>query len=477
MQRERPHSADIEEHVLGACFYMDDITEKVVGYVGTRYDMFAVAAHRWIYEAIYRAYQDGKSIDPAIIQDKLGKKIHQVGGFERLLELTNITARPEVVDSYLNIINDYHLRREIILGSGDVVNAAYDDENDVEEVITLYSSVLDRVSKEKYHDRSAPIQDIIQDALEVVEQRMANPGIHGVPTGFALDKYTGGWQDGSFYVIGARPSIGKTALVLQSAYHGATIASKEKRRAGYYWNGEMLNRDMVARLIALESGVNYVKMRDGNVTPDEFSRIVDAAGRVHNASLEFDDTPGIGIHALRSKYKTYCKAHDGDTILYVDYLQLMSGHKEGNREQEISSIARGLKEIALETQTPVIALSQLSRECLKRNYCQPQLGDLRESGSLEQDADGVILLNRPEFFGYDTYKDKPSKDLGIISVAKMRQGMVGDIGMRFNKTFAEWQNPVSGMSQPNNNPSPESETRGEAIMPHTISLDDDDQPF
>lgn len=475
-ERVPPQSPEIEEVVLGTVLFDPDSLDRVRGRIGSS-DAFYVPRHRHVFEAMCNLSDANHRYDMILVENYLRdrKLLQQVGGSDFLADLSRHHVISDRIDEYVDVILDKYVLRQSILRANEVTKQAYEGDSDSEEVITLFASHADSLGKLRYTDRSGRVQDILTESLEDVENRMKNPGIHGVPSGFAFDKLTGGWQEGSLYIIGARPSIGKTALVLQSAYFASKYAG-DKRTPVYYWNGEMLNKDMVKRLIAIESRINYIKMRDGRIDGNEFQRMVDASGRVYEAMLEFDDTPGIGVHALRSKYKAFVKRHSGRGMLCVDYMQLMSGHKEGNREQEISSIARALKQTALETATPVIALSQLSRQCLTRNYSKPSIGDLRESGAIEQDADGILLLNRPEFFGHETYNGKSTKGLGIVDVAKMRQGMTSEVEMRFNKSFAEWQNPEYETDHYNDR----EETEQRAPTPYTvpdIDFTDDDQPF
>lgn len=469
-----PQAVEVEESLLGTLIFERESLDIVRAKIGNNSDVFYKPSHRMIFDAICKLSDNNSSYDLILIENYLrdNDQLDRVGGANALSDLTRQTVPTPLIEDYADVLVDKYIKRTAIKYASEITDQAYSPEYDSAEVATLFGSKSDSLGRLKYTDRSGRVQDILSETLTDIEARMENPGIHGVPTGFAIDRLTGGWQDGSLYIIGARPSIGKTALALQSAYNSASLPG-DKRTPVYYWNGEMLNKDMVARLIALESRVNFIKMRDGRISYDDYDNIVRASEKVYEAQLEIDDTPGIDVHALRSKYKSFVKKNNGKAMLCVDYIQLMSGHKEGTREQEISSIARALKETAKETSTPVIGLSQLSRNCLTRNYSKPSLADLRESGSIEQDADGVLLLNRPEFFGHNEYNGQSSKGLAVVEIAKMRQGATGEILMNFNKSFAQWSNRLSA-DDSYHEPHDDTST---PPQPHMIDFTEDDHPF
>lgn len=437
--RVPPQAIEVEEGVLGVCFMEPDALERVISELGTDPDVFYKPAHRTIYETIVDMHGAGASVDMLSVESKLRdqNKLAPIGGSGTLADLSRSTSSAANIEYHCQILLEKHVKRQLILESQNTMSMGYDSAADVRDVLDQAMTRVDRASDKLYKRQGNRVPDMMESVLDDITFRRENPGIHGVPSGLPLDKYTGGWQPANVYIIAARPSIGKTALVLKCGFNAALFSADRYRTGVFYWNGEMKNEDVIKRRLAIEAKVNYTKMRDGKVSDVEMKRLIEAAGYVYNANMIIDDTPGIGIHEWRAKYKTAVR-RDGVGLGIVDYLQLMSGEKGGNREQEIASISRGLKAAAKETNTPVIALSQLSRECERREGAEPFLSDLRESGSLEQDADGVIMLNRPEFFGHELFKNRPTKGKGIIKVEKMRNGMTGEFWMNFEKQFADW---------------------------------------
>lgn len=471
--RIAPQATDIEVELLCSMINVPDILDICVEGLSQDTDIFYSTMNRTIYRAVLDLYNANKQVDPVLVIQQLRKieLLEQAGGEERVYSVCSQQGLTErLVNQYIDILWEKKLKRDAILMANQITAKAFDESTSAEEVISEINSVSSNLGKQFYNETGAHSKDIIYDALQYAEQRMENPGLSGAPTGTPLDKYTNGYQDGSLYIIGARPSVGKSAFIFKNAFYAASLNS-DHRRKPFVWNGEMVNRDILLRQMALESRVNFTKIRSGSLTKDEMDELVKAGERLYNSDLFIEDTPGIGIYELSAKYKA--KVKGGYNMLFVDYLQLMSGYKEGNREQEISSISRGLKALAKETNTPVIACSQLSRECLKRPGAQPKLDDLRESGTLEQDADCVIFLNRPELFGYQEYKGQSTKGIGYVDVAKNRNGMLGSFKMDFISHFAEWrtQQP-SGDQRKTGIQSSEG-----AAMPYSLPLDDDDQPF
>jgi replicative DNA helicase len=277
----------------------------------------------------------------------------------------------------------------------------------------------------------------------IVDIRGQDGGLTGVPTSLDLDKWTAGWQKGDLIIIAARPSMGKTAFVLSSA-RNASLYPDENRRTGIaLFSLEMSAQQLVQRLLTMEARVDAQKTRKGQISQSEFEKLVEAAGRLNAASIFIDDTPGISLMELRSKCRRLKQEHDIGMVI-VDYLQLMTAgsNHDGSREQEIATISRGLKGLAKELDVPVIALSQLSRQVENRGTSKrPQLSDLRESGSIEQDADVVCFLYRPEYYNIQTYEDGESTaGVAEIIIGKQRNGPVGSVRLHFVKEYARFEN-------------------------------------
>lgn len=466
-----PQAPEVEESVLGTCLVEAEAVQEVVSRIGHNYRVFYKGAHQHIYQAIVELDGKGAPIDAVSVEDELRNKerIDIVGGPGYLSDLTRSVSSSANVDYHCQILLEKYAKRKSIQDNGEEDKYAYSPDSDPYELLDRKMTNVNELSDVLYREQGNHIKDLMEGVMEDIEHRRQNPGINGIPTGMPLDKYTGGWQDANLYLIAARPSIGKTALVLKAAFNAALWPEEEDRTSVFYWNGEMKNIDLIKRRLAVEAQVNYIKMRDGKLSDKEMQRLVSAAGHLYNGNMIIDDTPGIGIHEWRAKFKTAVNRNNVG-LGVVDYLQLMSGNNEGTREQEIASISRGLKEAAKETNCPVVALSQLSRECEKRKGAEPYLSDLRESGSLEQDADGVILLNRPEFFGHNEYKNESTKGFGWLKVEKMRNGMTGEFKMIFDKPFAEWK----GLGGEYSDDEADDVAPPKAPMPHNLFEGDDD---
>jgi len=468
-----PQATEIEVELLSSMMFMPDMLDICIQGLKQNIDVFYSPQHRLIYKAILDLYNKNKKVDTNLIIQQLRKNeaLERAGGEQSIYQIAADHGVGErVALDYIDILKDKKAKRDLILLTTQVSNKAYSESSDSRELIGELNSLASKLGTDFYNETGGYSKDIIYQALEYVEHRKENPGLSGAPTGTPLDKYTNGYQDGSLYIIGARPGIGKSAFIIKNAFYAATLKSDFKRRP-FVWNGEMVNRDIILRQMALESRVNFTKIRSGSINKDDMDQLMKASERLYDCDLFIEDTPAIGIHELAAKYKA--KVTQGYDMLFVDYLQLMSGYKEGNREQEISSISRGLKALAKETNTPVIACSQLSRECLKRPGAQPKLDDLRESGTLEQDADCVIFLNRPELFGHDEYKGQSTTGIGFIDIAKNRNGMLGTFKMDFISHYAEWRTQQPGRDDRK----PSLRPVGTQNMPHNLPLDDDDQPF
>jgi len=480
--RVPPQAPEVEEAVLGSCIIEREALEKVVSVIGHREDVFYVPKNRPVFEAILTLYKKSAPVELLSVENELRNKeqLPIVGGPGYLSELTRSVSSAANVEYHCQILIEKYAKRKAILDDADDDNYAYSSDSDPYELLDRKMTHVNELSDILYRKKGSHIQDIMQETLEYIEERRKNHGIHGVPTLMPVDKYTGGWQDGDLYLLAARPSMGKSSFALKAAFNAALVDEDRHRTAVFYWNGEMKNRDLLKRRLAVEAKVNYIKMRDGKVSDKEMKRLIEAAGHLYNGDIIIEDTPGIGIHEFRAKYKQAVNEH-GVGLGIVDYLQLMSGQGTfGTREQEISAISRGLKECAKETDTPIVALSQLSRKPEDRAGGEPFLSDLRESGSLEQDADGVIFLNRPEFIGKNEYKgDKDVKNKGWIKVAKMRNGMCGEFKMIFDKPFAEWK----GLGGEYSDDKTDNIPRPHATIPHSLFDEeydgnvDEDAPF
>lgn len=470
--RVPPQAVEVEEAILGGMLVDDDAVDVVLQMI--RPDDFYKPANKHVFETIADLHRQGKPTDLISVENHLRDHnlLDVIGGSGQLAEYTRSVSSLATIENHCLIVAEKSVKRNLIISCQEVIKQAYDTTADAVDTLDLAMKHLDEITDRTYRRQGEFVSDMIGSVVEDILQRRETKGLTGIGTGTILDKYTGGWQPANLYIIAARPSIGKTAFILNSAFNAALFSTIEA--TGFYANMEMKNADLIQRRLALESRVNYTKMRDGKISDEDVTRILEASEALTRGRLIIDDTTNLSINEFRAKYKTAVRRH-GVQFGVVDYLQLMAGNKEGNREQEISSISRGLKAVAKETNTPIIALSQLSRACENRTGAEPYLSDLRESGSIEQDADGVILLNRPEFFNHGTYKNKPTAGKGWVKVAKMRNGMTGEFMMDFDKGFALWKNPYGEYEQFQAHM--DEDLKETAPQPHQIDYEDDETPF
>lgn len=471
--RVPPQAPEIEQSVLGACMMEDQALQEVLSMIGRRQKVFYSSKHEHIYQAILTLENKGAPVEMLAVEDELRntQKLSMVGGSGYLTELTRSVSSSANVDYHCQILLEKYAKRKSILDNIEDNKTAYSADSDPYDLLDRKMTHVNELADVLYRRKGSHVKDIMEETLDDIQDRRENPGVQGVPTGLNIDKYTGGWQDGNLYYIAARPSMGKSALALKAAFFTALVEEERHRETVFYWNGEMKNKDLLKRRLAVEAKVNYIKMRDGDVTDKEMKRLIGAAGHLYSGDLTIDDTPAISINEFRAKYKRAVNK-DGVGVGFVDYLQLMVGGKSfGTREQEISYISRGLKACAKETNTPIVALSQLSRKPEDRPGGEPFLSDLRESGSLEQDADGVIFLNRPEFIGKNEYKgDEDIKNKGWVKIAKMRNGMCGEFKMYFDKPYAEWKDLGGDYSMDKS----DDISKPRAPIPHSLFEDADD---
>ena len=343
------------------------------------------------------------------------------------------------VEYHAKILAQKYIQRELIRVSTEIQNKAFDESIDVDDLLDYSEMELFKVAEGSIKRETKPIGQIVFDALKNLEEAgKREDGLSGVPCGYSeLDRMTSGWQKSDLVIVAARPSMGKTAFVLSMARNMAV----EHNISVAFFSLEMSNLQLVNRLIVSESGISHEKIRNGKLTHHEWTQLTVKIDSLKNSKIFIDDTPALSIFELRAKCRRLKAQHNIDIII-IDYLQLMSGPTDakGNREQEVSTISRSLKAIAKELDVPIIALSQLNRSVETRGgNKRPQLSDLRESGAIEQDADMVIFIHRPEYYGFNEDEEGNSLvGLAEIIVAKHRNGAVGDIKLRFRKEQAKF---------------------------------------
>ena len=437
-----PQAVDIEQAVLGAMMLEKNAVTDVIDMLTP--SSFYDPKHQFIYNAIRELFGSSNPIDLLTVSNKLRQngELEASGGAAYLSQLTSRIASSAHVEYHARIIAEKHIKRELIKMSGEVIRDAYDETSDVFDVLNKAEGDLFKIAENNMGKNADTMQNVVRQAIEEIERASQNTdGISGVPTGFFdLDKVTAGWQKSDMIVIAARPAMGKTAFVLSMARntavdHGMGVA---------FFSLEMSSVQLVKRLIASEARLDASKLRKGDLREDEFQQLHSRITKLATAPLYIDDTPGISIFDLRAKCRRLKMQHDIQLVI-IDYLQLMTagGAKgSGNREQEISSISRSIKEIAKELNVPVIALSQLSRSVEQRGGDKrPVLSDLRESGAIEQDADIVSFIYRPEYYGFMQDDEGNSNEgVGEIIIAKHRNGDLRNVRLRFLGKYARFDN-------------------------------------
>jgi replicative DNA helicase len=424
-----PQNTEAEASLLGALLIDSDAIVKIADSVQAL-DFFE-PRHQRIYEAIVQLYESHEAIDVLTLTDRLRSNGHleNVGGPAYLTELTNFVPTAAHVEQYADIVAQKALRRRLIAASKDIVGLGYDESKQLRELIEEAETRLFEVSQTHIKQNVISLETILAESFDRLDDlHKDKQKIRGIPTGFKdIDEKLAGFQRSDLVILAARPSMGKTALALNFAHNVAVQANEPV----LVFSLEMSKEQLVDRLLSMESGVDAWALRTGNLTDADFEKIGHAMGTLSEAQIFIDDSPGITISDLRTKARR--EAHQRPLgLIIVDYLQLMSGGGryagDGNRVQEISEISRGLKGVARELNVPVLALSQLSRSVESRSPQIPQLADLRESGSIEQDADVVAFIYREEYYNPETDRKK----LTDIFIKKHRNGPTGGVELYFD---------------------------------------------
>lgn len=442
MGRIPPQAVDLEKAVLGAMMLEKNAVTDTVDIL--KRESFYDPKHQYIFGAIQELFGTSQPIDLLTVTDKLKKngELEAAGGAAYISQLTSRVASTAHAEFHARIISEKHIKRELIRMSSEVMKEAYDDTNDVFDVLNKAEGDLFKIAENNMGKSVDMMQNVVREAIEEIERASQNTdGISGVPTGFyELDKITAGWQRSDMIVIAARPAMGKTAFVLSMARNTAV----DHNMGVAIFSLEMSSVQLVKRLIASETRLSAEKLRKGDLRDDEFQQLHSRITKLSTAPIFIDDTPGISIFDLRAKCRRLKMQYDIQMVI-IDYLQLMtagSSKGAGNREQEISSISRSIKEIAKELNVPIIALSQLSRSVEQRGGDKkPVLSDLRESGAIEQDADIVSFIYRPEYYGFlQDENGNSNAGIGEIIIAKHRNGALDSVRLRFIKEYARFDN-------------------------------------
>ena len=433
-----PQAVDLEEAVLGAIMLEKNAVNECIDIL--KPESFYKESHQKIFEAIIDLFQNTEPIDILTVTKRLQKKgeLDVVGGPYYITQLTNRVASAANIQYHARIIAQKFIQRELIRIASEIIRDSYDETVDVFDILDDAEQKLFEVAEGNIRKNYERVDSVIHQAIKELEAKHENKeGVSGVPTGFlSLDRITGGWQKNDMIVVAARPSMGKTAFVLSMARNAAV---KFKKPVAFF-SLEMSSVQLVNRLISAESGIAGDRIMRGQLEEYEYSQIHVKIKELTEAPLFIDDTPALSVFEFRSKCRRLKQQHDIQ-LAVIDYLQLMSGgNQAGNREQEISTISRSIKEVAKELNIPIIALSQLSRNVETRGgEKRPMLSDLRESGAIEQDADLVAFLYRPAYYGITVDEEGNNiEDLTEVLVSKHRNGATGTVKLRFIKDYAKF---------------------------------------
>ncbi len=434
LKRILPHSMEAEQSVIGSMI-MDREAIVVASELVTGEDFYS-RQYGILFETMVELNDEGKPVDLVTLQDRLKEKDvpPEVSSLEFVRDLITAVPTSANIKYYAGIVAEKATLRKLIRLNEEIANTCYAGKESLEVILEDTEKKIFEVVQKRNTGDFVPIRQVVMNAMDRIERASKNKGaVTGIATGFAdLDYRTAGMQPADLVLIAARPSMGKTAFVLNIAEH---VAFKLKKTIAIF-SLEMSKEQLVNRLFSLESKVDSQHIRTGQLSDQEWEKLIESAGVIGKSNLIIDDTPGISIAELRSKCRKYKLEHDLSMIV-IDYLQLMSGSgRTDSRQQEISDISRSLKAIARELSVPVLALSQLSRAVEQRPDHRPMLSDLRESGAIEQDADVVMFIYRDEYYNHDT--ERPG--IAEIIIAKQRNGPIGTVELAWLPNYTKFAN-------------------------------------
>ncbi|HZG59115.1 MAG TPA: replicative DNA helicase [Anoxybacillus sp.] len=430
-----PQNIEAEQAVLGAIF-LDSAALTLASEVLVPEDFYR-ASHQKIFHAMLKVADRGEPVDLVTVTAELAdaKVLEEVGGVSYLSELANSVPTAANVEYYARIVEEKSILRRLIRTATSIAQEGYTREDEVDDLLNEAEKKIMEVSQRKNTGAFQNIKDILVQTYDNIEMLHNRKGeITGIPTGFIeLDRMTAGFQRSDLIIVAARPSVGKTAFALNIAQN---VATKTNENVAIF-SLEMSAQQLVMRMLCAEGNINAQNLRTGKLTPEDWGKLTMAMGSLSNAGIYIDDTPGIRVSEIRAKCRRL-KQESGLGMVLIDYLQLIqgSGRNRENRQQEVSEISRSLKALARELEVPVIALSQLSRSVEQRQDKRPMMSDIRESGSIEQDADIVAFLYRDDY--YD--KDSENKNIIEIIIAKQRNGPVGTVQLAFIKEYNKFVN-------------------------------------
>ena len=435
MKRVAPHSIEAEQSVIGSML-MDREAIIAASEIVTASDFYQTQ-YGIMFETMVELFNEGKPVDLITLQDRLKEKDvpPEVSSLDFVRDIITTVPTSANVRSYANMVREKAVLRKLIHVNETIANTCYAGKEPLDQILATTEKTIFDLLQSRGGGEFVPIRQVALNVLEKIEVASKSQGsVTGIPTGFIdLDYKTSGMQPSDLVLIAARPSMGKTAFVLNLVDHVAV----RKGLPCMVFSLEMSKEQLVNRMLAMESNVDAQKLRNGNLTDSDWDAVVEGIGVIGNSNLIIDDTPGISITELRSKCRKM-KLEHGLSMIIIDYLQLMSGSGKSsdNRQQEISEISRSLKALAREMNAPVLALSQLSRACETRTDHRPMLSDLRESGAIEQDADVVMFLYRDDYYNKDT--DTPN--IAEVIIAKQRNGPIGTVNLLWQPEFTKFVN-------------------------------------
>ncbi|MBB5324108.1 replicative DNA helicase [Anoxybacillus tepidamans] len=434
-ERIPPQNIEAEQAVLGAIF-LDSSALTLASEILIPEDFYR-AAHQKIFHAMLKVVDKGEPVDLVTVTAELAdaKTLEEVGGVSYLSELADSVPTAANVEYYARIVEEKSILRRLIRTATSIAQDSYTREDEVDVLLNEAEKKIMEVSQRKHSGTFQNIKDVLVQAYDNIEMLHNRKGeITGIPTGFTeLDRMTAGFQRSDLIIVAARPSVGKTAFALNIAQN---VATKTNENVAIF-SLEMSAQQLVMRMLCAEGNINAQNLRTGKLTPEDWGKLTMAMGSLSNAGIYIDDTPSIRVSEIRAKCRRL-KQESGLGMVLIDYLQLIqgSGRNRENRQQEVSEISRSLKALARELEVPVIALSQLSRSVEQRQDKRPMMSDIRESGSIEQDADIVAFLYRDDY--YD--KDSENKNIIEIIIAKQRNGPVGTVQLAFIKEYNKFVN-------------------------------------
>ncbi|CEZ05784.1 DNA polymerase III delta prime subunit [Streptococcus pneumoniae] len=431
-----PHDLVAEQSVLGAVFIAPDTIISLADELIP--DDFYKPANKIVFKTMLSLFKKGEPIDATTMVSALTNQgqIKEIGGINYVVELVNSTPTSKNVEHYAKLVKEKSTLRRVIADLSESLSSAYQGDVSIGDIIAKTEKSMLDISNQNAGTGFRNVADILDTHMQIVETRSQTDGfVTGLSTGFVgLDKITTGLHEGNLIILAARPAMGKTALALNIAKHVATM----ERKPAVIFSLEMGAEELIERMVASEGMVPGYHLKTGNLSPDEWRRLVQAQNNLYDAPIFVDDTAGIRISEIRSKARKLAQEMGGLGVIIIDYLQLITGSKGENRQQVVSEISRELKILAKDLRVPVIALSQLSRSVEQRQDKRPMLSDLRESGSIEQDADIVAFLYRDAYYQKEHADSQEANNVTELILEKNRHGSLGIVKLYFHKEYTKF---------------------------------------